>query len=206
MKRRSWAFHPKRPARAQLPADFPAEGKAAHISGFPEFAGVTSFPDREWPALEAFAPSVLIGYAFDLRRLARVVKQRDLVLSTVDRAIFVLTDCGSLLLNEPTRELLWQTFGVPSYEWIIGNGCRLLATECALHSGWHVQPGIRAFSVKGEILYDAPPVTAAHSGFTGRLDLHPCPCGRPTSLLRGLTPYVPDLHGRALPELLSKPA
>ena len=132
-----------------------------------------------------------MGYAFDLGRLAAKVRKDELALPTVDRAIFVLTDCGSNPLSLPSREQLWQTFGVPTYELIIAPGCTMLAAECERHQGWHLQEGAHAYLLRGELMYDTPPISGSHTGFTGGIDSTPCPCGRSTARLVNLAPFQP---------------
>jgi hypothetical protein len=162
----------------------------AQISVFPEFESAQPFPRGRWNELETFRPNVLVGYAYDFSRLAQEVESSRVKLTTLDRALFILTDCGTPPINEKLRHHLWRVFGVPVYELIIAPGCTLLAAECESHSGWHLQPGIAAYLSEGKIVYDLRRLKHTHTGYAGDLDLSPCECGRNTPRLRNLAPYT----------------
>jgi|SRR5579884_4037220 len=174
--------------RLSIPFALPPTVKSAQISVLPEFEPAEPFPRKQWHQLEAFQPNVVIGYAYDLTRLANAVESGAIPLTSVDRVIFVLTDCGMPVVSDALRSRLWKVFGVPIYELIVAPGCILLAAECELHSGWHLQPGIAAYAEADEVLYDAGRVKGAHTGFSGAIDLAPCECARNTPRLRDLAP------------------
>ncbi len=202
MKPQSLGVVPYRPNRRtclKLPVRLDPGAKAAQISVLPEFAFTMPFRRERWPELESAAPQILVGYGFDLQRLADKVRNNELALTTVDRAIFALTDCGSNPLSLPFRENIWQAFGVPIYELIIAPGCTLLAAECELHQGWHLQEGSKAYLLRGELMYDTPLITGSHSGFTGGIDLTPCECGRSTVRLINLAPFLPRPYEQRIP-------
>ncbi len=184
-------FRSTRPPLLQLPAPNAADVKTAQISVYPEFEAAQPFRRERWSELEAFAPGILVGYSFDLERLVEKVKTKELNLPSVDRMIFALTDCGSNPISDVLRDRLWQVLGVPVYELIVAPGCNLLATECEAHDGWHLQDGAHAYLVRGELVYDAPPVAGRHTGFTGEVETSPCPCGRPSLRLKNLAPHLP---------------
>ncbi len=201
MKRHSLSVIPFRPARhprLAVPLASDPELNIAQISVFPEFESARPFRRERWNDLEAFRPSALIGYGFDLERLAKSVAGKEFALTTVDRAVFALTDCGSNPISPELRETLWQTFSVPVYELIVAPGCRLLAAECETHDGWHMQPGANAYLMQGELVCDVPPLTNLHTGFTGEIDTAPCSCGRPTARLKNLGPCLPWPYERRL--------
>jgi hypothetical protein len=189
-------FRTAKGSRLTLPASLAAEVRAAQVSGIPEFHSVRSFRREGWGELPAFLPRILVGYAFDLDRLVAQVESGTIALPSVDRAIFVLTDCGSLPVGEPFRERLWSVFGVPLYELIIAPGCRLLAAECERHDGWHLQANTEVHLANGELMFDVPPLASVHTGFTADLDPAPCDCGRVTHRLKNLYPLLPKLLSR----------
>ncbi|MBV8867341.1 MAG: hypothetical protein JO210_18230 [Acidobacteriaceae bacterium] len=201
MKRHSLGVIPFRPfrlPRLRLPLASTSELNAAQISVLPEFESVQPFRRERWAELEAFQPRVLVGYGFDLQKLADKVKTEEMQLRSVDRAIAALTDCGSSPISDALRDHLWRTFGVPVYELIVAPGCRLLACECEAHDGWHVQEGAQAYLVKGELVYDAPPLRCAYTGFTGNIETQLCECGRKTARLKNLAPFLPQPYERRL--------
>jgi hypothetical protein len=195
MKRHSLGvipFRPDRRPRLSLPLSWTSKSRAAQISVFPEFESARPFSRDKWSELPGFKPGILIGYGFDLRRLADKVIKEELDLTTVDHAVFALTDCGLNPISDGLRETLWHIFKVPVYELIVAPGCRLLAAECEAHDGWHLQPGADAYLVNGELVYDVPPATNLHTGFTGDIETEPCPCGRSTVRLKNLGPCLPQ--------------
>ena len=62
------------------------------------------------------SPAYWLGLAEDLKRLAERVKLGTIDVKSVDRVVFVLTQCGDIPLSDTSRVVLWQTFGVPVYE------------------------------------------------------------------------------------------
>ncbi|MDQ2843875.1 MAG: hypothetical protein M3Y72_23130 [Acidobacteriota bacterium] len=201
MKRHSLGVIPFRPNRLPgltLPLASASGLRAAQISVLPEFESVQPFRRERWGELEAFQPRILVGYGFDLRRLTDKVQAGEIEMPLVDRAIVALTDCGSSPISDALRDHVWNVFGVPVYELIVAPGCRLLACECEAHDGWHVQEGAKAYLVKGELVYDAPPLTCAYTGFTGNIETQPCECGRKTTRLKNLTPCLPRPYERRL--------
>ncbi len=201
MKRHSLGVIPFRPNRLPsltLPLASASGLRAAQISVLPDFESVRPFRRERWGELEVFQPRILIGYGFDLQKLTDKVKAGEFELPSVDRAIIALTDCGSSPISNALRDHLWRTFGVPVYELIVAPGARLLACECEAHDGWHVQEGAKAYLVRGELVYDAPPLARAHTGFTGEIETQLCECGRKTARLKNLAPCLPRPYERRL--------
>jgi hypothetical protein len=189
---------PRRP-RLCLPFPLPADSKLAHISVFPDFLSAEVFPRESWGRLEAFQPDALLGYAYDLTRLVDTNEGKSVALPTVNRAIYALTDCGMPVIKDALRHKLWNAFGVPIYELIVAPGCLLLAAECELHNGWHLQPSINANVADGEILYQTDRVRDVHSGYVGLIDSTACECGRKIPVLRELRPIVRSGKAQPLP-------
>jgi hypothetical protein len=191
-------FRPTRPRPLSIPLPNQPELNIAQISVFPEFESARPFRREKWVDLKAFQPNVVIGYGFDLERLAESIAKEEFALTSLDRAIFALTDCGSNPISPKLRDKLWRIFSVPAYELIVAPGCRLLAAECETHDGWHMQPGTRAYLVQGEVVCDVPPLTNLYTGFTGDIETAPCACGRPTARLKNLGPCLPRPYERQL--------
>jgi hypothetical protein len=72
------------------------------------------------------------------------------------------------LLTDAQRDRLWEAFGVPVFEQILGPDNVLLANECDAHAGLHLTP--------------------AHAGM--RADVARCACGRSSA------PAIAINHGR----------
>ncbi len=191
-------FRTARSTPLKLPFASSPDLRAAHISVLPEFESSQPFRRERWPALADFRPRILIGYGVDLRRLAEAVNKGDLDLTTVDYAIFALTDCGMTPIGEALRLTLWQSFGVPVYELIVAPGCRLLAHECEAHDGWHIADDAIPCVVNGELVCDFPYLSNLHTSFSGQIDPQPCACGRSSVRFKNLTPYMPRAYGSPL--------
>ena len=82
-----------------------------------------------------FAPAVIAATLDQL--LAIDPKQT----SSLTHAVVVLRRPASPPLSSHDRNLLWEKFGVPMFEQIVGERGKLLAAECEAHSGLHVFGG-----------------------------------------------------------------
>jgi hypothetical protein len=121
----------------------------------------------------------LVGPTSGLQRLAERIKLGALDLRSVDHVVFVLTECGDKPLSDVSRVVLWQTFGVPVYELLIGAEGILLACECQAQEGWHAQP-YATFSVNGnELVVHAFRQKPLYTGLLADIETAACPCGRP---------------------------
>lgn len=171
-------LRPQSATRRRLPFPAASNLRVAQVAGASFFSGVETFWAQRWDELESFRPQVLAGPASDLQRLAERVQLHTIDLRDVDRAIFVLTECGDKPLTDVLRVVLWQTFGVPVYELFMGEGL-LLASECEIHEGWHVEPPAAFSVVSNELVIDTPGRYRLRTGLIGHLEEELCPCGRP---------------------------
>jgi hypothetical protein len=160
--------------------------RVAQVTQTTPFDRVAAFGPDRWQELEAYRPQVLVGPAPELQKLVESVKLGVVDLKTLDRAIFVLTECGDKPLSDMSRVVLWQTFGVPVYELFVAMGGVLLASECEAHEGWHVQP-YASFSLSNdELVVNAPSQETLRTGLLGSIDIAGCPCGRPGKRVMGV--------------------
>ena len=110
------------------------------------------FP-RGWNKQTAkFAPSVIAGTAARLLAAAEAGARPT-------HAVVCFTSSTRNLLSNAQRDLLWEVFGVPIFEQILGPNNVLLASECEAHTGLHLTPA-----------QSAPASSLAH-----------CACGRSTA-------------------------
>ena len=185
-------IHPK--VGLHLPFTAAPNLRAAQISALPEFAAVQPFGRERWNKLQTFQPNVLVGYGLDLQNLCANIRRGEMALTSVDHAIFALTDCGSATISDALRVTLWQSFGVPVYELIIAPGCRLLAAECEAHDGWHMAEGNFAHLLHGELVFDTASLKKVHTGMLGRIDTQSCECGRNSARVRNLAPCLTGFY------------
>jgi hypothetical protein len=93
--------------------------------------------------------------------------------------VFVLTQCGDRPVSDTVRVVLWQTFGVPVYELLVGPGGMLLACECEAQEGWHAQPYANFSVSHGEVVIEALRQKRLRTGLLGYIETALCACGRP---------------------------
>ena len=171
-------FRSRPVARIKLPFPVAPRLRLALLARGPRFESVEPFTPKRWVELESYRPRVLIGRAAELQRLAEHVELGMLDLDCVDHAIVVLTHYGGKPISDVLRVALWQRFGVPIYELYIGPDGSLLASECAAHEGWHLEPGTQFALLDDELILDSEGNFGLRTGLTGSLESTPCACGR----------------------------
>jgi hypothetical protein len=164
--------------RRKLPLVSTTNVRVAQIAESSDFESVQAFRPGEWSRVEAYRPRVIAGAAANLQELAERVELHVVDLSSVDHAIFVLTRCGDVPLQDVLRVVLWQTFGVPVYELFVAGRGLVAASECETHEGWHVEPGAAFSTVNGELVCDGFGNKALRTGLRGWIETTPCACGR----------------------------
>ena len=143
------------------------------------FADSHYFAIASAATLQAFGPQVLVGSAAELEILANQVAENALQFNSVDRALFVITDCRDVPLREASRLLLWRSFGVPVYELLLSGDGSPIASECDAHDGWHIEGQVKFSLVNGELWFQNKRSPAQGTGLTGEIDESLCPCGQP---------------------------
>ena len=109
------------------------------------------------------------------------------------RALFVRTGLDEGLLTPLDRDTLWQRYGLPMFEHLIGMDGELLAFECETHDGLHIVEENVVFHVVGEELLLTSltdlvqPTIQTRTGWIARIETEPCDCGRAGKRLIGLT-------------------
>ena len=95
------------------------------------------FPNGWDNKVAKFAPAAIAG-AFD-----QLLAAADAGLQ-LTHAVVCLTWDTKNLLSDDQRDFLWEAFGVPVFEQILGPGNTLLANECDAHAGLHITPAYKA--------------------------------------------------------------
>lgn len=172
-------FRPRNRAHRKLPFPATPQQRIAQISATSKpFDLAQSFPRDRWGDLENFEPHVLVGSTSDLLGLNRHCEAGEIKLTSVDHAIFVLTQCGHNALTDVQRVSLWQAFGVPLFELFLSSHGKLLASECEAHEGWHIEPGNQFSLVQGKLMLEEALQSGIQTGLTAEFDDTLCPCGR----------------------------
>jgi hypothetical protein len=116
------------------------------------------------------------------------------------RALFVRTGLDEGLLTPLDRDALWQRYGLPMFEHLIGMDGELLAFECETHDGLHIVEDNVVFQVDGgELLLTSltdviQPTIQTRLGWTARVQTEPCDCGRAGKRLVGLRQVLSSLE------------
>ena len=193
-------FRPQTKGRCKLPVAVPHQVRVAQVSSPATlFEGARYFSQTQENELQEYGPRILLGSSEDLLKLAEHVERRSLNLGKLDRAVFVLTDCRDAPLCDTVRVTLWQTFGVPVYELLLGGDGSLLAAECEAHEGWHIESGILFSSVQGQLWYSTRRGRSGGTGLTGDVEAQSCPCGRAGKRLMNIQMDFQDAVRRRLP-------
>jgi hypothetical protein len=174
----------RRGSKALIVLPFPVSPtlRLAQLSPGPKFAGVEPLVLKRWSDLANFAPNVVVGSLIEMQRLAEQRKADGLDVSSIDRALVLLTSFGSKPLSDVARVGLWQAFGVPIFELYLGLDQTLLASECEAHEGWHLSPGIDSVTLEnGELILEGAGNSGLRTGLRASMDRTTCPCGLGTT-------------------------
>ena len=122
-------------ARVQHPLE-PVQRTAVLAAGFAAERNVRVFPEGWSRGAERFRPAVIAG---TLDRLLDAAAQG----AKVSHALVVYTSDPGCRLTRQDRDRLWDAFGVPLFEQVLGASGEVVAAECEAHAGLHVvgEPG-----------------------------------------------------------------
>lgn len=139
--------------------------------GFRAARNIRDFsPDHEPAALLTWRPEALVASLPALLSLA----ERQAALP--DLAVLVaITTVGAETVSDGHRDYLWSAFGVPVFEQLRGRSGSIVARECEVHDGLHIEHhAIRSELDSRHVRFE---VETAH-----------CECGSETPRLRNLRP------------------
>jgi hypothetical protein len=165
---------------------------AVFESGFAPDGALREFSPRQVGQLASCAPEALVIPLQLALTLADQQLRRQLDLPHLTTAIVVLTNLGEAPLSDYHRDILWRAFGVPAFEQLRGWDGAVIARECEVHDGLHIDEDAAIFEVfNGELVATAltpgdPPLIRARTGFSAEIAREHCECGAETPRLRGL--------------------
>ncbi len=93
--------------------------------------------------MEHWAPEAIVAPLETALSLADRKTRMLADLSSLRIALVILTETGGERLAYDYRELLWQAFGVPIFEQLRDREGAVIARECEVHDGLHVDPAAR---------------------------------------------------------------
>lgn len=145
--------------------------------------------DLNW--LCSYAPEALVA-PIDLALTLADQKSKGLFdLPSLTTAIVVLTSFKQWL-SWHDRDLLWHAFGVPVFEQLRGWNGAIIARECEVHDGLHIDETAAILQLcEGELLATqlekfGEPILRARTGLTGEILTGLCECGAETPRLRNV--------------------
>ncbi len=121
-----------------------------------------------------------------------------------DMAVVVFSGMDAGVLTDEQRDQIWEYYQVPLFEQLLGTDGKVIAMECEVHSGLHINPAATILEcVEGEIVMTSltdtdHPAIRVWSGLTGKIDATPCECGRVEARLLGLGKSVHDRSAMAV--------
>lgn len=95
---------------------------------FAERDGVRYFAEERHREIDIFGPDILAGAVPALLRLAEKVR--------VTRAVVAFS--GARVVSDRDRDLLWNAFQAPVFEYRFGPEGEVIARECEAHDGLHL--------------------------------------------------------------------
>ncbi len=98
------------------------------------------------------------------------------------RRLVVRTSLGQNLLSQMERQRLWELYGLPAFEQLVGLDGEPLAAECDAHSGLHLGGSAVFELIEGELVATSlgkarRPMVRLATGWRGSLDRRRCDCG-----------------------------
>jgi hypothetical protein len=146
-------------------------------------------PDQRWIA---WAPDALV-LPLPLALLLADQKMRGLLeLPALSVAIVVLTSITEGLMDQSQRDGLWRIFRVPVFEQLRAGDGSVIARECEVHLGLHVDPAFEVGQRATELL-----VGPQRTGVSVEIVHGCCECGAETPRLLKLARLLPALPGMA---------
>jgi hypothetical protein len=142
--------------------------------------------------LQSYAPEALVMPLDLALSLADHMRRGLYELPSLKTAVVVLTSLEDSPLAAHHRDLLWQAFRVPVFEQLRGWGGAVIARECEVHDGLHVDESVAILHLlEDEILVTelsttGEPIIRARTGLTGEIVTAVCECGGETPRLRSL--------------------
>jgi hypothetical protein len=85
-----------------------------------------------------FAPERLdLATASTIAAPIQVIREIDADKWTPEFPMIVFSGLGESFLSDEDRDFIWNTFGVPVFEYLLDRDGRILARECEAHDGLH---------------------------------------------------------------------
>jgi hypothetical protein len=147
--------------------------------------------------IEESRPEALAAPVVTLRAVAAAVEEGRLQLPNLRYGLLAWSGFSRPLLTAADRDKFWRVFQVPVFEQFRGFHGELLAAECYVHEGLHVETDNACWEQRldggDELLVTSfanlrHPALRLATGLVGYFNESACPCGRTEPRLFGLRP------------------
>jgi hypothetical protein len=164
--------------------------------GFHAGENIRRFNSDDIVSMHDYAPEALVAPLVLALSLAEQKMRGLFDLPSLQTAIVVLTSLEDSLLADHHRDLLWRAFGVPLFEQLRGWDGTIIARECEVHDGLHIDESAALIQLHEDELLATQfgalgtPIIRARTGLTGEIVVGTCECGAETPRLRALAPVL----------------
>jgi hypothetical protein len=161
-------------------------------AGFRAGRNMRAFAGEDAASIRAYDPEALVAPLNAALAMADGKRRGLFELPSLRIAIVLLTPVSDAPLSDDHRELLWRAFGVPLFEQLQGWNGSVIARECEVHDGLHIDESAAILQLHEDELLatqlegSGGPVIRARTGLTAEIVTGPCECGAETPRLRGL--------------------
>lgn len=168
--------------------------------GFTLPSNAREFAAADLAGIRAWEPDALVVPLNATLLLADQELRGQLKLPSLQTALAVVTRIDDAPLAHHHRELLWRAFEVPVFELLLSWDGAIIARECEVHEGLHIDGDAVIPSVRdGELLLthlndSRTPVVLARTGFAAEIIAEQCHCGSASVRLLNLTPVRQRVH------------
>jgi hypothetical protein len=167
-------------------------------NGFSADSAIRQFAPGETAQLKEYVPAALVLPLRLALRLADQKLRNLLELPALTRAIVVFTSPQDMPLADYQLTMIWHAFEVPVFEQFCLWDGTVVARECEVHDGLHIDQSTVVFQKVGDELI-ATQLTSpqnlilrVRTGLTASIVTEHCECGAETPRLRNLA----SLHAK----------
>jgi hypothetical protein len=197
-------FNTRPPVWRQRPAN--SETRSALLVPYAEARSGAGSVKATGIENDLYSDAGIVRATADLFRLSRSLDSPSAgnLRARPDMAVVVFSGMDAGVLTDEQRDQIWAYYQVPLFEQLVGTDGQVIAMECEVHSGLHINPAAAVLEcVDGEIVMTSltdteHPAIRVWSGLTGRIDATPCECGRVEARLLGLGKSAEDRSAMAV--------
>jgi hypothetical protein len=134
---------PPRGAFSQQALRFPLRGAAQTAildAGFLPEPHTREFDPADLDGIRQFSPEALVAPLETALDFAVQSLTGQAVIPSLQLAVVVLTRRGGMPLTPSHRDVLWRAFAVPAFEFLRSSSGVVIARECEVHDGLHIDP------------------------------------------------------------------